>query len=45
MAVIKKKVMTIELEVIPKYLHFPASLFGVNHRINKFKVKHVVIFN
>ena len=38
MALIKKKVMMMELEVIPKYLHFPASLFSVIHRINKFKI-------
>jgi len=37
--------MMMELEVIPKHLHFPASLFSVNHRINKFKIEHVVIFN
>jgi len=45
MAVIKKKPMTMELEVTPKPQHFPLSLLGMNHRIRKFKIKYIVIFN
>jgi len=45
MAMIKKKAMTMELEVTPKHRHFTASLLGINHIIHKFKIKHIVIFN
>ena len=45
MVVIKNKTMTIELEVTAKHRHFPAVLLDVNHRIHKFKIKYVVIFN
>lgn len=42
---IKKKAMTMELEVTPKHRHFPASLLGANHRIHTFKIKRIVILN
>jgi hypothetical protein len=44
MAVIKKKAMTMELEITPKHRHFPAGLPDVNHRIHKFKIKYIVNF-